>query len=93
MSALENFLSRRQLMVAALLSAGLDRAFAQSSGNVSRIIVPFAAGGAREMPARAIQQELSQETGQNWIIESKPGAGAPLARHSFLKRRLMAKHC
>ena len=78
MSAVENFLSRRQLMAAALFSAGLDRAFAQSSGNVSRIIVPFAAGGAREMPARAIQQELSQETGQNWIIESKPGAGGAI---------------
>ena len=78
MSAVVNFLSRRQLMLAALLSAGLGRAFAQSSGNVSRIIVPFAAGGAREMPARAVQQELSQETGQNWIIESKPGAGGAI---------------
>lgn len=73
----ENFLGRRQLVVAALLSAGLGKAFAQA-GNVSRIIVPFAAGGAREMPARAIQQELSQETGQNWIIESKPGAGGAI---------------
>ena len=85
MSALENFLSRRQLMMAALLSAGLDRAFAQSSGNVSRIIVPFAAGGAREMPARAVQQELSQETGQNWIIESKPGAGGAIGT-SFVSK-------
>jgi tripartite-type tricarboxylate transporter receptor subunit TctC len=72
-------------MVAALLSAGLNRAFAQSSGNVSRIIVPFAAGGAREMPARAIQQELSQETGQNWIIESKPGAGGAIGT-SFVSK-------
>jgi len=85
MSEIENILSRRQLMVAALLSAGLDRAFAQSSGNVSRIIVPFAAGGAREMPARAIQQELSQETGQNWIIESKPGAGGAIGT-SFVSK-------
>ena len=85
MSAVENFLSRRQLMMAALLSAGLDRTFAQSSGNVSRIIVPFAAGGAREMPARAIQQELSQETGQNWIIESKPGAGGAIGT-SFVSK-------
>jgi len=85
MSAVENFLSRRQLMVAALLSAGLNRVFAQSSGNVSRIIVPFAAGGAREMPARAIQQELSQETGQNWIIESKPGAGGAIGT-SFVSK-------
>jgi tripartite-type tricarboxylate transporter receptor subunit TctC len=30
------------------------------------------------MPARAIQQELSQETGQNWIIEGKPGAGGAI---------------
>ncbi len=85
MNAVENFLSRRQLMVAALLSAGLNRVFAQSSGNVSRIIVPFAAGGAREMPARAIQQELSQETGQNWIIESKPGAGGAIGT-SFVSK-------
>ena len=78
MSAEKYFLKRRQLVLASLLSAGLGKAFAQSSGNVSRIIVPFAAGGAREMPARAIQQELSQETGQNWIIESKPGAGGAI---------------
>ena len=85
MSAAENFLSRRQLMLASLLSAGLNKAFAQSSGNVSRIIVPFAAGGAREMPARAVQQELSQETGQNWIIESKPGAGGAIGT-SFVSK-------
>ena len=85
MSAAENFLSRRQLMLASLLSAGLNKAFAPSSGNVSRIIVPFAAGGAREMPARAIQQELSQETGQNWIIESKPGAGGAIGT-SFVSK-------
>jgi len=73
----QSYLGRRQLMLAALLSAGLGKAFAQSGG-VSRIIVPFAPGGAREMPARAIQHELSQETGQNWIIESKPGAGGAI---------------
>jgi tripartite-type tricarboxylate transporter receptor subunit TctC len=77
MTATARFLDRRQLLVAALMSAGLDKVFAQSGG-VSRIIVPFAPGGAREMPARAIQQELSQETGQNWIIESKPGAGGAI---------------
>ena len=81
----QNFLKRRQMLLVALLSAGLGRAFAQSSGNVSRIIVPFAAGGAREMPARAIQQELSQETGQNWIIESKPGAGGAIGT-SFVSK-------
>ncbi len=80
----QHLLGRRQLMLAALLSAGLDQAFAQAGG-VSRIIVPFAAGGAREMPARAIQHELSQETGQNWIIESKPGAGGAIGT-SFVSK-------
>lgn len=77
MNSASNFWGRRQWMVTAVLSAGLGKAIAQSGG-VSRIIVPFAPGGAREMPARAIQQELSQETGQNWIIESKPGAGGAI---------------
>lgn len=46
--------------------------------SVSRIIVPFSAGGAREMPARVIQEELGKELGQSWIIENKPGAGGAI---------------
>ncbi|HSV77718.1 MAG TPA: tripartite tricarboxylate transporter substrate binding protein [Ramlibacter sp.] len=69
--------TRRRLLTAAALMAcgGLH---AQPASNVARIIVPFAAGGAREMPARIIQQELGKETGLNWIIESKPGAGGAI---------------
>ena len=71
-------LQRRQVLLAGLLAGGAGAAWAQVGGNVSRIIVPFAPGGAREMPARAIQQALSRETGQNWIIEAKPGAGGAI---------------
>jgi tripartite-type tricarboxylate transporter receptor subunit TctC len=71
-------LQRRQLLLAGLMAVEAGAAWGQLSGAVSRIIVPFAPGGAREMPARAIQQELSQETGQNWIIEGKPGAGGAI---------------
>lgn len=66
---------RRQLLGAGLLALAGTSA-AQSS--VPRIVVPFAAGGAREMPARAIQQELNKELGQNWIIDNKPGAGGAM---------------
>ena len=45
---------------------------------MSRIIVPFSAGGAREMPARLILNEFSKETGQTWIIDNKPGAGGEI---------------
>ena len=65
--------------MAGALALGLPQtALAQAGGNVSRIIVPFAAGGAREAPARAILQELAAELGQTWIIEAKPGAGGAI---------------
>ena len=56
----------------------LSLAQAQTGASASKIVVPFAAGGARELPARSIQQELSKEMGQNWIIEAKPGAGGAI---------------
>jgi tripartite-type tricarboxylate transporter receptor subunit TctC len=71
-------IDRRQLLQAAALAAVAVPAWAQVGANVSRIVVPFAPGGAREMPARAIQQELGRELGQNWIIESKAGAGGAI---------------
>jgi tripartite-type tricarboxylate transporter receptor subunit TctC len=68
---------RRQLMAAGLLVFA-GPSFAQLGKKVASIIVPFAPGGAREMPARLIQQDLNKETGLSWIIESKPGAGGAI---------------
>jgi tripartite-type tricarboxylate transporter receptor subunit TctC len=72
------YMNRRQIILAALAAASTETVMAQGTSGVSRIIVPFGAGGAREMPARAIQQELSKELDQNWIIEAKPGAGGAI---------------
>jgi tripartite-type tricarboxylate transporter receptor subunit TctC len=73
----DHLMNRRQLILAAV-AAGLADAAQAQGGGVGRIIVPFGAGGAREMPARAIQQELNKELDQNWIIEAKPGAGGAI---------------
>lgn len=70
--------ARRRLLVAAALAACAGVVRAQQAGKVGRIIVPFAAGGAREMPARIVQQDLNQETGLTWLIENKPGAGGAI---------------
>lgn len=84
-------MNRRDLLAAlGGLSGGLalglpGNAMAQAGGNVSRIVVPFAPGGAREAPARAIQQELGTETGQTWIIEAKPGAGGAIGTVAVAK--------
>ncbi len=70
--------ARRRLLGALALATLAADARAQSGAGVSRIIVPFAPGGAREMPARAIQNELNKALGQNWIIDNKPGAGGAI---------------
>jgi len=67
----------RRLLCATALLACAGGSLAQGSG-VGRIVVPFSAGGAREMPARIIQQELGKETGLSWIIDNKPGAGGAI---------------
>ena len=51
---------------------------AQSGASVTRIIVPFAPGGAREVLARTFYQEFAAAMGQTVIIESKPGAGGAI---------------
>ena len=43
-----------------------------------RIIVPFAAGGATDIAARVIAQELSKRLGVQFIADNRPGAGATL---------------
>ena len=40
------------------------------------IVVPFGAGGSADVYARVLAQELGKATGQSFIVEDKPGAGA-----------------
>jgi tripartite-type tricarboxylate transporter receptor subunit TctC len=39
------------------------------------IVVPSSAGGAADLTARTFAQYLSERTGQNVVVEDKPGAG------------------
>ncbi len=43
-----------------------------------RFVVPFGAGGANDLVARAVAEAASRELGQPIIIENKPGAGSVL---------------
>jgi tripartite-type tricarboxylate transporter receptor subunit TctC len=44
-----------------------------------RMIVGFGAGASADVTARVVAQKLSQITGQQFVVENKPGAGSNIA--------------
>ena len=50
-----------------------------------RIIVPFAAGGNVDLVARGVAQRLSENVGQQVIVDNRPGASALVGTHLVAK--------
>ena len=75
-------MNRRQLsalLLAVAATCGAGTAAAQSYPNRPvRLIVPFPAGGATDVLARAIGQYASEKLGQPIVIDNKPGAGGTI---------------
>ena len=73
----------------ALLTAGVagpGRAAALDYPNRPvRFIVGYPAGGATDILARLIGQRLSERTGQQFVIENKPGAGNNIGTDTVAK--------
>ena len=67
------------------IAALLPQAAAQPGGKVMRIVVPFAAGGAREVLARTFYSELGAALGTTAIIDNRPGAGGAIGTASVAK--------
>jgi tripartite-type tricarboxylate transporter receptor subunit TctC len=82
--------SRRQLagpLALGLLLAGLSLP-AQASDWPSkpvRLIVPFAAGGATDLLARALAVELGKAWKQSVVVDNRPGAGGGLGAELVAK--------
>jgi tripartite-type tricarboxylate transporter receptor subunit TctC len=49
-----------------------------------RFVVGYPAGGATDILARLIGQKLSERTGQQFVVENKPGAGNNIATESVV---------
>src|SRR5947209_17527679 len=69
----------------ACIATLLPQAAAQPGGKVMRIVVPFAAGGAREVLARTFYRELGAALGATAIIDNRPGAGGAIGTASVAK--------
>lgn len=70
------------LAASALFLQG-GNAFAQD--NVTRILVPFAAGGATDIVARLVAQKLGDMWGSRVIVENKPGAAGTIASRQLVQ--------
>src|SRR5215467_10901969 len=65
-------------MLRSLLICALAALPALAQAQVTRIVVPFAAGGAREVLARTFYSELGAALGETVIIDNRPGAGGAI---------------
>ena len=71
----------------ALVATGLASAQDKYPSKPVTIIVPQAAGGANDAIARVIAQKLTEQTGQTFIVDNRPGAGGNLGTVAAAKAK------
>jgi tripartite-type tricarboxylate transporter receptor subunit TctC len=71
---------RRTLMVAGMAGLAMPAVAQDAPWPVrqARIIIPFAAGGPLDVPARIVADRLSQRLGTTFVVENRGGAGGGL---------------
>ncbi len=79
MRLLPSFLSRRRAAVALVAFACIAANAQSSSQRPIRLVVPFGPGGVADLTARVVARKMTQDTGQNIIVDNKPGAGGIVA--------------
>jgi tripartite-type tricarboxylate transporter receptor subunit TctC len=79
--------SRRTILLSGAAATLSQTALAQSSGGgkVVKILVGFPAGQATDIVARLLADQLRTATGDNYIVENRPGQGGSLALGQLAK--------
>ena len=79
-------ISRRALLLSAGALAGARNAAAQSyPDRPVRVVVGFPAGGSVDIFARLVTQSLSEQFGQPFVIENRPGASGNIATEAVTR--------
>jgi tripartite-type tricarboxylate transporter receptor subunit TctC len=76
------------LLVSALcLAAGAAAAQEKYPTRPIKVLVPYAPGGAVDIVARIVTEQMRQQLGQTFVIENKPGAYGILAIQDMARAR------
>jgi tripartite-type tricarboxylate transporter receptor subunit TctC len=67
------------------VAPGIARAQAAYPNKPARIVVGFPAGGATDIMARLMGEWMTQRTGQQFIVENKPGASGNIGTDTVAK--------
>ena len=78
---------KNSLLRRCALIIGMSLAFSAlaQSDRTLRLIVPAPPGGTMDIVARLLSQQLAADTGQNVIVENKPGAGGGIGIQALLQ--------
>jgi len=66
------------LCAALLLGASIGALAQAYPARPVRMIIPFSAGGATDVPGRIMAQKLSDTLGQQVVVDNRPGAGSTI---------------
>ncbi len=80
-----NVLRFAAVAIAAVLASPLPTRAETYPDRVVRIVNPFPPGGSVDVMARLLAQKLSENTGQQFIVENRAGAGGNVGAESVAK--------